>query len=200
MSERHERASEVAAAAKQRVSTKLGDIWWAMLLRGLLALGLAVCAFVWPEKTVGIFVKILGVYFLIDGVIGAISAYRSGDKASPLMQAIVSLAIGVVLLLWTGISAKLFLILVGVWLALQGISLLLAAFRMDPTEEERGLTMAIGAVVALIGAVFVFWPNTGVVAISWLIGLGALVIGGLLVYLATRVKRVRHRIDDLGQR
>ena len=200
MSKRRERAAEAAVAAKQRVDAKLGDIWWAILLRGLLALGLAVCAFVWPEKTLGIFVKLLGAYFLIDGVIGAIGAYRSGDRASPLMQAIVSVAIGLVLLLWTGISAKFFLVLVGIWLALQGIGLFLAAFRMAPEERVRGLTMAIGAVMVLVGAVFVFWTDTGVVAISWLIGLGALVIGSLLIYLATRVKRLQAKIDSIGGR
>jgi len=47
--------------------------------------------------------------------------------------------------------------------------------------------------------VFIFWPETGVVAISWLIALGALVIGGLLVYLATRLKRVRTRVDNIGE-
>ncbi len=159
------------------------------------------CApFVWPDKTLGIFVKLLGAYFLIDGVIGAVHAYRSGDKASPLMQAIVSLALGLVLLLWTGVSGKLFLILVGVWLLLQGVSLFLAAFRMDSTDEQRPLTMGIGTVMAVIGAVFVFWTDTGVVAISWLIGVGATIIGVLLIYLATRVKRVRSRIEDIGQR
>ena len=198
MSERRERVTEVAAAAKQRVDAKLGDIWWAILLRGVLALILALCAFIWPEKTLGIFVKLLGAYFLIDGVIGAVSAFRSGDKASPLMQAIVSLALGLILLLWTDISGKLFLILVGIWLVLQGISLFVAAFRMDSADEERGLAMVIAAVMAAIGAVFVFWTDTGVVAISWLIGLGAMVIGGLLIYLATRVKRVRARIDRIG--
>ena len=86
MSKKHERVAEVAAVAKQRVDAKLGDIWWAILLRGLLALGLAISAFVWPEKTLGIFVKLLGGYFLIDGVIGAVSAYRSGDKTSPIMD------------------------------------------------------------------------------------------------------------------
>ena len=200
MSEKRDRAAQVAAVAKQRVDTKLGHIWWAILLRGVLALGLAVCAFVWPDKTLGIFVKLLGAYFLIDGAIGAVNAYRSGDKASPLMQAIVSLALGLVLLLWTGVSGKVFLILVGVWLLLQGVSLFLAAIRMDSTDEQRPLTMGIGAVMALIGAVFIFWTDTGVVAISWLIGVGAAIIGLLLIYLATRVKRVRSRIEDIGQR
>jgi uncharacterized membrane protein HdeD (DUF308 family) len=200
MSERRERAAEAAVAAKHRVDAKLGEIWWTILLRGLLALGLAVCAFIWPEKTLGIFVKLLGAYFLIDGVIGVIGAYRSFDRARPLTQVIVSLTIGLVLLLWTGISAKLFLILVGTWLALQGISLLLAAFRMAPAEVERGLTMAIGAVMVLVGAVFVFWTDTGMVAMSWLIGVGALVIGGLLIYLATRVKRLQAKIGGIGDR
>lgn len=200
MSERREKVGEVAAAAKHRVESKLGQIWWAILLRGVLALGLAVCAFVWPEKTLSIFVKLLGAYFLIDGAIGAVSAYRSGDKAAPLLQAVVSLAIGLVLLLWTDVSGKLFLILVGIWLVLQGISLLLAAFRMESADEERGLAMIIGAVMAAIGAVFIFWTNTGVVVISWLIGLGALVIGCLLIYLATRVKKIRSRINQIGKR
>ena len=200
MSEARDRAAVAAVAAKQHVDAKLGDIWWAILLRGLLALGLAACAFVWPERTLGIFIKLLGAYFVIDGVIGAIGTYRSGDRASPLMQTIVSLAIGLVLLLWTGISAKLFLILVGIWLALQGFSLFLAAFRMAPGERVRAPTMAIGAVMVLVGAVFVFWTDTGVVAISWLIGLGALVIGSLLIYLATRVKRLQATIDSIGGR
>ena len=200
MSERLERVAGAAATAKQRVDAKLGEIWWAILLRGLLALALAVSAFLWPEKTLGIFVKLLGAYFLIDGVIGAISAFRSGDKASPLMQAIVSLALGLVLLLWTSISGKLFLILVGIWLVLQGISLLLAAFRMDSADEQRRLAMVIGGVMAVIGVVFIGWTDTGVVAISWLIGIGSAAIGLLLIYLATRVRRIRAGIDSLADR
>ena len=126
MSDKQQRVAEAGANAKQRVNSKLGEIWWAILLRGLLALLLAACAFVWPEKTVGMMVKLLGGYLLIDGVIGGISAHRSGDKTSPLLQAIASLAIGLVLLLWSGVSAKIFLVLVGVWLALQGAGLFLA--------------------------------------------------------------------------
>ena len=198
MSEKQKRVAEIGANAKQRVNSKLGEIWWAILLRGVLALALAVCAFAWPEKTVGIMVKLLGGYLLIDGVIGAISAYRSGDKASPLMQSIVSLTIGLVLLLWTGISAKIFLVLVGIWLALQGVGLFMAAIKTNADDGARGLTMGIGGVMAAIGLLFVFWPNTGVVTISWMIGIGALLIGCLLIYLATRVKRLQGRVNDIG--
>jgi uncharacterized membrane protein HdeD (DUF308 family) len=142
----------------------------------------------------------LGAYFLIDGVIGAIGAFRSGDRGAQLMQAIVGLAIGLVLLLWTDVSAKLFMIFVGIWLVLQGFGLFLSSRKIEPAEGERGLMGIIGGIMALVGIVFVFWTDTGVVAISWLIGIGALIIGGLLVFLATRVRRLRTRVADMGGR
>ena len=116
------------------------------------------------------------------------------------MQAVVSVAIGLVLLLWTDVSAKLFLIFVGIWLVLQGIGLFLSSRKIDRAEGERGLMGAVGIVMTLIGLVFVFWTDTGVVAISWLIGIGAFVIGCLLVFLAIRIKQLRTRLDRLGAR
>ena len=197
MGEHETDLATVAENARRRLDATLGHIWWSILLRGLLALGLAVCAFAWPQQTLGLFIKLLGGYFLIDGVIGAIGAYRSGEKAAPLIQAIVSLAIGIMLLAWTGWSGKLFLILVGVWLLLQGISLFIAAFRMDAADQERGLAMMIGAAMTLIAVVFIFWTNTGVVAISWLIGLGSAVIGALLIYLSARVREIQRQVSAL---
>jgi uncharacterized membrane protein HdeD (DUF308 family) len=196
MSEKKERVAKVASEVKKRADSRLGDIWWAIMLRGILALGLSACAIFWPEKTMGIFIKLLGAYFLIDGLAGSIGAYRSGDKGSQLMQSVVSLALGLVLLLWTGVSAKIFLILVGVWLLLQGVGVFLSSRKIDPVEGERSLMGVIGGIMAVIGIVFIFWTDTGVVGISWLIGIGALVVGLLLVYLATRVRRLQSRIKN----
>ena len=198
MSVRDEKVAKVAAGLKHKADSKLGDIWWAFMLRGVLALGLAVCALFWPEKTIGLLIKLLGAYFLIDGLAGAIGAIRAEDKRSHLMPAIVSLAAGLVLLFWTGVSAKLFLIVVGIWVLLQGAGMCLSSRRLEPEEEQRGLMGIIGTVMAVIGLVLIFWPNTGVVAVSWLLALGALIVGGLLIYLATRLKRVRNRIDQIG--
>lgn len=193
-----EKLRHAAAGVQQRVDSKLGDLWWAFMLRGLLALALAACALFWPQKTTGLMIKLLGAYFIIDGLAGAVGAYRAESKGSHLMQVVVSLAVGLVLLCWTGVSAKLFLIVVGIWALLQGAGMVLSSRQLGPEEEQRGLMGAIGGVMAVIGLVLIFWPNTGVVAISWLIALCSLVVGGLLVYLATRLKRVRKRIDNLG--
>jgi uncharacterized membrane protein HdeD (DUF308 family) len=198
MSDRHERVAKAAAAAKQRVDAKLGDIWWAFLFRGLLAVALAICAVVWPQKTMRILIKLLGAYFLVDGLAGAIGAYRSNDRGAQIVPAIISLALGLVLLLWTGVSEKIFLVMAGIWLVIQGAGLFLSSRDMDRDSEERSLAGIVSGVMILIGLVFIFWTNTGVVAVSWLIGVGAFIVGALLIYLATRLKNLRSRLASLG--
>ena len=44
MNKREERLRFLAAG----VSSKLGDIWWAFMLRGVFAGVLGVCALIWP--------------------------------------------------------------------------------------------------------------------------------------------------------
>jgi uncharacterized membrane protein HdeD (DUF308 family) len=192
-------AEKIASQAKHRVESKLGKIWWAILLRGLLAIALAVCAFAWPERTIEILVKLLGAFFLIDGLVGAFGAYRSQGGISQVLPAVVSLALGLVLLLWAGVSAKIFLILVGVWLILQGLGLLWSAFKVGRDAPERGLTMVISLAVVVIGIVFVFWTDQGLVSISWLIGVGAAILGILLVLLATRIRALQHHVRAIGK-
>jgi uncharacterized membrane protein HdeD (DUF308 family) len=199
MFERREQASELAMEVKFRVDERLGEIWWSLLTRGVLAVILGLCAMVWPQQTIGVLIKVLGVYFLIDGVIGAIWFYRSGELRSALIQAIVGVSIGMVLLVWTGVSAKLFMIFIGFWMILQGVGLFLASRRIEPQSGVRGIMASTAWVMALIGIVFVVWPDTGVVTISWLIGLNAMALGCLLVFLATRIKRLRSRIDQMGE-
>jgi uncharacterized membrane protein HdeD (DUF308 family) len=196
--ENADRAQHLAAVLKRKTSQSLGRWWWAFLIRGLLALALAVCAIVWPQKTVGLLVTLLGVYFLLDAVPALFTAWRSDQKFSSVLQAIVSLVIGLTLLLWPGLSAKLFLILIGAWAILQGGSLFLSSRKLVAGEPERGPLGTVGLVLAAVGLVFVLWPETGVVGVSWLIAAGAALIGGLLVFLATQLRRLRSAVDNLG--
>jgi len=192
------RAQELAGNIQRGVSNRLRDIWWAILLRGILALALAACALFWPERTMSILVKLLGIYFLIDGVWGAISAWRSGDSTAMPMQAVVSLILGLILLFWTGVSTRVFMVIAGIWALLQGLGVVMSSRRLEADDADRTLMAVVGVVIALVGVVFILWPESGVVTISWLIGLGAGLVGLMLVYLASRLKRVRKRVDSVG--
>jgi uncharacterized membrane protein HdeD (DUF308 family) len=137
----NERLQAAAAGLQSRFSGKMGNVWWTFMLRGLLALGLGISALIWPKLTLGLLVRLIGIYAMLDGAAGFISGIRSRDLQSYLVPALVSLAVGAVLL---------------------------------------------------------FWPGAGAVTISWLVAALAFVVGTMLVFLALRLRRVKLRVDRLG--
>ncbi|HAJ92363.1 MAG TPA: hypothetical protein DCO71_07110 [Gammaproteobacteria bacterium] len=194
----NEQLQTAAVGLKSRVSGKMGNVWWTFMLRGLLALGLGVSALIWPKLTLGLLVRLIGIYALLDGAAGFISGIRGRDLQSYLLPALVSIAVGAVLLFWPGLTVKWLLIILGIWALLHGANLFLAGRSANQNDPNRGLLLTIGLVLAVIGLVLIVWPGAGAVTISWLVAALAFVVGAMLVFLALRLRRVKLRVDKLG--
>lgn len=190
-----DRRRQAAAAVRGRVSARLGDLWWWFMVRGALAAVLGLCALIWPGVTLEILIVLVGIFCLADGLTGLFGALRAADRASGLAQALVSLAAGLVLLFWPGATIRVLLVVFGAWLLFIGIGQILAARREALDADDRRVMTTIGGLAALIGLVLVVWPGSGVVAISWLIAIAALLLAALLVFVALRLKRVKARAD-----
>jgi uncharacterized membrane protein HdeD (DUF308 family) len=182
------------------VSDKLGDVWWSLLIRGLLALALAIAALFWPEATLILLIRLIALFALADGVMGLVGWLRTRDLAAHLAPALISIAVGLILLFWPDLTGRLLLTILGLWALFQGVMLFLAGFQAGTDDPDRGPAMIIGAVAAIVGLVLVIWPGTGVVTVSWAIGIAALLIGGPLIYLALRLRRIDKRVEDLRPR
>jgi uncharacterized membrane protein HdeD (DUF308 family) len=191
-----ERLQAAAAGAKDRVGNKLGEIWWAFLVRGLLALALGIGALFWPEATLTLLVQLVAVFALLDGAAAIFSAFRSQDPVTHLLPGLVSLAVGAVLLFMPGV--RLLLIILGIWTLLQGSTLLLAARKLDTTDPNRGTVTTLGVIAAIIGGILLAWPGSGAVAISWLIAALAFLVAVLMIFLALRLRRLEQRFAKLG--
>jgi uncharacterized membrane protein HdeD (DUF308 family) len=198
MNEREEPLRSLGAGVWSRVSAKLGDIWWAFMLRGVFAGVLGICALIWPTLSFTILTRMVGLYCLADGLPGLVGALRASDRGTFLLQAVVSLAVGGVLLFLPSASARTLLMVFGGWALFTGVSQILGARRVNAEDTDRGLMTTMGGAVAVIGLVLLIWPGTGVVAISWIIALGALLLAALLIFLALRLKRLKKRVDNLA--
>jgi len=185
---------------RARVGDKLGDVWWSLLIRGLLALALAVAALFWPEATLILLIRLIALFALADGVMGLLAWLRTRDLAAHLAPAVISIAVGLILLFWPDLTGRLLLTILGLWALFQGVMLVLAGLQTESDDPDRVPAMVIGAVAALVGLVLVIWPGTGVVTISWAIGIAALLIGGSLIYLALRLRKVERRVESLRSR
>jgi uncharacterized membrane protein HdeD (DUF308 family) len=198
MNERNEPLRSLAAGMQSRVRAKLGDIWWACMLRGVFAGVLGIFAVIWPTLTFTILTRMIGLYCLADGLPGLVGALRASDRGTYLLQAVVSLVVGGFLLFWPSTSVRTLLMVFGGWALFTGVSNILAARRANVEDTDRRLTTTMGWAVAVVGLILLIWPGTGVVAISWIIALAALMLAGLLIFLALRLKRFKRRVDKLA--
>ena len=198
MNERMEPLGSLAAGIQRRVSGKLGDIWWAFMLRGVFAGVLGICALIWPTLSFTILTRMIGLYCLADGLSGLVEALWASDRGTYLLQAVVSLVVGGFLLFWPSTSVRTLLMVFGGWALFTGVSHILAARRTNVEDTDRGLMTPMGGAVAVVGLVLLIWPGTGVVAISWIIALAALLLAALLIFLALRLKRLKKRVDNLA--
>jgi uncharacterized membrane protein HdeD (DUF308 family) len=191
---RGERVQAVAAGVRAGVSSKLGSIWWSFLLRGIFAIALGIFALFWPALSLSILVLAVGLYCVADGAAGLVGVLRYPELRENLVQALIVLGIGVVLVFWPGATLRSLLLLLGAVALIAGIVQILTARRMSADDPERGAVMTIGIIAATVGLVLVFWPGSGVTVISWVIGIAAILIGALLIYLGSRFKRLGARV------
>jgi uncharacterized membrane protein HdeD (DUF308 family) len=197
MNQDRDRGHPRAAAVQRRVSSTLGNIWWAFMLRGVLAAALGLCALIWPGVSLAILIALVGLFCLADGAAGLFGAWRAAEGGASLLQPLLGVAVGALLLLWPGASIRTLLIVFGVWALFTGVSQIMAARRDDVEGSDRSTMMTIGGVVAALGLILIVWPGTGVVAISWVIAIAALLLAALLIFLALRLKRLQERVETL---
>ena len=197
MNERKEPLGSLAAGMQSRVSAKLGDIWWAFMLRGVFAAVLGTFALIWPTPTFTILTRMVGLYCLADGLSGFVGALRISDRGTYLLQAAVSLVVGGILVFLPGAAARTLLRIFGGWALFTGVTQLLAARRANGEDTGSGLISSMGGAVGLVGLVLLIWPGTGLVTISWIIALLALLLSSFLIFVALHLKRLKKRVDEV---
>ena len=102
------------------------------------------------------------------------------------LRGALSIAVGVVILVWPGISLFALTILVGAYALASGIVELGFAFTSD-AKGERGWLAFSGLVGIAFGVMVLAWPGISTLALLYVIGAYAIVIGILAVVAAFRL-------------
>lgn len=166
--------------------------WWALALRGLVAVVFGLLAIVWPGLTLHVLVLFFGAYVLIDGVFALIAAFSGNVERmhwwSLLLEGIAGIVAGVLTFVWPGITAVVLLYLIAAWALVTGVFEILAAIRLRE-EIEGEVMLGLGGLASIIfGIVLFVFPISGALAIVWLIGIYAIIFGVTLIVLALRLR------------
>jgi uncharacterized membrane protein HdeD (DUF308 family) len=181
---------------KQGVDSKLSDLWWGLLLRGVIIAGLGLYLIFSPSSGLELLARGVGLFLIADGAVGLFSAASAKDRREFLAQGLVSLALGALLLIQPEFTEGAVTLALGGWALFTGGSLLWRSRRVERLDRLRGLIQTLATVLCVLGLVFVFWPGAATVGLAWVIGIGALIAAAVLLFLATKVKGTRGRLDS----
>lgn len=176
--------------------------WWAVGLRGGLAIAFGTAALAMPGLPLTALVALFGVYALADGVVTVWLSWRGRHRVQEwrqTLEGLIGAAVGVAALLWPDISSPALLALVALRAILIGAIQVVVAIRLRRAIENE-LLLVIGAVTSVVfGLLLIVLLGEGVPALTWLIGVYAIVAGALLVVLASRLRGLgagRRRLAD----
>jgi uncharacterized membrane protein HdeD (DUF308 family) len=174
----------------------LARYWWAVALRGLLAVLFGLAAFLWPGITLVSLVLLFGAYALVDGILAIIAAFRAREWWPLLLEGVVGIAAGVVTFLWPGITAIALLYLIAAWAIITGILEIVAAIRLGKVIENEWWLALGGVISVILGVVMVVAPGAGALGLVWAIGAYALLFGATLIALGLRLRGLKDRSED----
>lgn len=189
-----ERIQAAAEAARSGVSSRIGDIAGSLLIKAILVGIVGVLVLFWPTTSFRFLILAVGALLVIDGIVGIVGMLRADERGAFLGQSIFSFLVGGVLLLWPEASTRTLMLLLGTWALLHGAMLMWGLREIPPDAPYRGTQRTVAIIMAILGLVLLLWPNIGVVTLSWVIGLAALALAGVLFWLSRRMKGLQQRV------
>src|SRR5262245_35722245 len=97
---------------------------WPMVMRGVAAIVFGVVAVLWPGTTLVALAILFGAFMLVEGVITLASGLRhgldAGQRVARIITAVLSLAAGILALIWPGVTALVLVVLIGAWALVTG--------------------------------------------------------------------------------
>ena len=167
--------------------------WWALALRGLVAVLFGLLTFLLPGITLATLVLLFGAYALADGIFNVIAFFKvASHQWALLIEGVIGVIAGVLTFAWPAITALVLLYLIAFWAIFTGVLEIVAAVRLRKAISNEWLLLLMGVLSLLFGLFILVVPGAGALAIVLWIGAYALVFGIFLMAFAFRLRGHRH--------
>jgi len=166
---------------------ELQNHWMNILVRGIAAIIFGIVAFTVPGFTLSILVYVIGIFFMLDGVI-ALLLGASTRSSEFLLEGVVGIAIGFFLFFFPQQSVSVFFLLVAFWAVSTGLIEILAAVKLREYIKGEFWLFLAGIISIIFGIVIFFNPLASAVVLTMFLGVYTLFFGVLVSMLALRVR------------
>lgn len=166
--------------------------WWALAIRGVVAILFGLLTLAAPGITVAVLVYWFAAYALVDGIFSIVAAWRAPDGrarwGSLLLEGITGILAGILTFFWPAITALTLVYLIAAWSLITGIFEITAAFRLRRVITGEWALIVMGIISVVFGIALAIVPLAGALGIAMWIGIYALIFGVMLLVLAFRMR------------
>jgi uncharacterized membrane protein HdeD (DUF308 family) len=151
--------------------------------------------FAWPAITIAALIIVFGVYIFVDGIfliIKAIGGWKSrDDRWLLLLEGLLGIGVGVITFFAPGVTAISLLFFIAAWSLTTGILEIVGAIRLRKEIQGEVWWILSGIASVLFAVLLMIFPGAGILTLTWLLGIYAIVFGVLLIALGIRVRAHR---------
>jgi uncharacterized membrane protein HdeD (DUF308 family) len=104
------------------------------------------------------------------------------------LRGVLAIVLGLVALLWPGVTVLALAVLFGVYAVINGVGLLVGAARRDGDGGQRVATLLAGALGIVVGVLALVWPTVTVLGLVILVGVWALLTGAAELWAAAQLR------------
>jgi len=163
--------------------------WSWRILFGFVAVLFGVIALAVPKMTGEAVVYVFGLLLLFSSIFmlasGLIAKDTQNRRLLMLLEGLVTLIIGLLFIFWTSASLVVMVYLLAAWMLIFGILELLVGVTLPKNiawifGKNSKMLLFIGGLLSVIVGVLLFaFPGDGIIAVVWVVGIYAVVIGML---------------------
>jgi uncharacterized membrane protein HdeD (DUF308 family) len=175
------------------VLNSLSRNWWATVLRGLLAIGVGILAWIRPEIFWASLVLVFGVYAVVDGVFAIVPAITGGtrDRALHFLEGVLGIVVGVIVFLYPDQAGRAIVFVIGLWAVATGVVEIVSAVRLRREIADEWLLGLGGLLSVILGVILIVRPEFGRVTTTYVVGTYGLAFGVVLVMLGLRLRQFK---------
>jgi uncharacterized membrane protein HdeD (DUF308 family) len=179
-------------------ANQLSSKWWTFLLRGIVALALAVVCFMMPGPTASALVYIVAAYFIIAGAVSVLAGFSftgTGSWWLFVVSGIVQEFLGFLMLSQPGMGPLALAYLFAIWMITTGVTEISSAIALRNIISNEFWWILLGIITLAAGAYVVIAPGLGLLALVFTIGYYAIFAGISLIALAFRLKGMAGNLE-----
>ena len=187
--------------ASDLIQSAYRTAWWALVLRGLLALSLGIFILVRPMESIASFALLIAVWALFTGIVQMVHAFQLRSLVPHwwvlLLSGLVSALFGIAALYYYPVLSLAFAVVWAAWwLFLTGGLGIYGALMERRMGVSWGWTLSFGILSVVAGAFALMSPPVTLAAIIGLIAGFAIVSGLVLLVGAFRLSSARGEVMD----